>query len=363
MQPASPNQTGKRSDLPARRKRLFTNGEAIATLDQPASLWNRLAFSTRQRDPFCCSSTWQLSFHEAFSPRRRLLVRQSEDSLLAFAEKVFSPGNVWLTPIEPLWFFGANVLGANGFALLEDLLPEIASSYHPRFPRIVISGLAPRGGALRQLKGTFEGRFGLHRIIADVQCGASLAGGLDGFLSRRSGNLRRKLRKQERRARDAGVGFERHSPALAAEAEKLFARMLAVEVRSWKGSQRCGMAERQPKKFYAAMLRRLAPSQDARIIFARHEGRDIGFIFGSMARDIYRGQQFSYDHEWSGHSIGNLLQLEQIGWLCEEGATRYDMGPLLGPGMEYKRHWTEERFHIETWVMEQNGNADGGGRT
>ena len=36
-------------------------------------------------------------------------------------------------------------------------------------------------------------------------------------------------------------------------------------------------------------------------------------------------------------SIGNLLQLEQVRWLCEEGVERYDMGPV----MDYKRSWME----------------------
>ena len=72
-----------------------------------------------------------------------------------------------------------------------------------------------------------------------------------------------------------------------------------------------------------------------------------------MARNVYRGQQFSYDDEWDRYSIGNLLQIEQIKWLCEEGATRYDMGPLLDAGMGYKSHWTEKRFRIETWLLEK----------
>ena len=45
--------------------------------------------------------------------------------------------------------------------------------------------------------------------------------------------------------------------------------------------------------------------------------------------------------------LGNLLQLEQIRWLCEEGADRYDMGPQ----MDYKRHWTEITTRIEARLL------------
>ena len=76
-------------------------------------------------------------------------------------------------------------------------------------------------------------------------------------------------------------------------------------------------------------------------------------LTGGMAGATYRGQQFSYDEKWRSASIGNIMQLEQIKWLCEEGAKRYDMGPLLGYGMGYKSHWTERKRRIETWILEK----------
>lgn len=89
----------------------------------------------------------------------------------------------------------------------------------------------------------------------------------------------------------------------------------------------------------------------ARIMFARHEDRDIGFIFGGRTGAFYRGQQFSYNHAWKHWSIGNLLQVEQVRWLCEEGVERYDMGPLDADAMRYKEHWTERRLPIQTWLL------------
>jgi CelD/BcsL family acetyltransferase involved in cellulose biosynthesis len=41
------------------------------------------------------------------------------------------------------------------------------------------------------------------------------------------------------------------------------------------------------------------------------------------------------------------MQVEQVCWLAEEGITRYDLGPV----MDYKTHWTEQQFEIETWAM------------
>ena len=335
------------------RESLFTSTREVQSLDRPQSLWNKLAIQTRQQDPFCCSSSWHLSFHDAFGPKRRLLIRHSNDSLVAFAEKTFSSGNIYLTPIESFWFFGNNVLGPQGVNLLRDTLIDIQRHYAPTFPKIVISAIPPRGAVYKELQENFVGQFAFYRHSLDIQCAASLAGGFDGFLSRRSSNHRRNMKKQGKRAAEKGVTFERCSPALGSEIDAIYARMISVELSSWKGIGRCGMAEPRPRKFYNALLRRMAASQGARIIFARHDDKDIGFIFGGMAGDIYRGQQFSFDDAWSDASIGNLLQLEQVKWLSEEGARRYDMGPLLGRHMDYKRHWTEKRFHIETWILEK----------
>jgi hypothetical protein len=335
---------------------LFTHPASVGVKADrhPAhSLWVRLAAQTRQQDPFCCTPHWQLPFHDAFSPNRRLLIRSSSDSLIAFAEKIFSPANVYLTPIEPKWFFGNPLLGRYAIDLLSDTICDVEAHYPLGFPKIVVSGLAPCGAVLRQLQKRLDSRFVFQRHSFDVQCAASLAGGLDGFLSRRSANHRRKLKKETVRAQRQGVCFERRLPATDEEADQVYARMIAVELRSWKGIHDCGMIGGAVEDFYRLMLRMLARSKDARVIFARHEGRDIGFIFGGMAANIYRGQQFSFDNEWAAYSIGNLMQLEQIAWLCEEGASRYDMGPLLGYRMGYKEHWTEKRYRIESWVLKK----------
>ncbi|MEY4829629.1 MAG: hypothetical protein RLZZ562_1425, partial [Planctomycetota bacterium] len=84
-----------------------------------------------------------------------------------------------------------------------------------------------------------------------------------------------------------------------------------------------------------------------RVMFARHGGEDIGFIFGGYANGAYRGQQFSFLDTWRSYSIGNLLQQEQLRWLCEEGAERYDMGPM----MDYKAHWTEQQSRMDSWLV------------
>jgi len=260
-------------------------------------------------------------------------------------------GQLHLAPIESRWCFGANLLGREAVSLLEDTLVDIEKHYAPNFPKIVVSGIKPAGLAHQNLRTAFRNQFEFSAFRTDTQCAASLSGGFDGYLSRRSSNTRRNIKKQTRRALDAGVAFERHSPSTPIEAWVLYERMIAVELTSWKGIGHCGMAEDNISPFYRAMIRRLSETGDARVIMARFEDKDVGFIFGGMAGRIYRGQQFSYDEDWSAGSIGNVMQAEQINWLCEDGATRYDLGPLIGRSMEYKQHWTEQSFDMKSWVL------------
>ena len=325
----------------------------VTELDDPNPLWNKLGTNTAQRDPFCCLPAWQLAFNESRDPQSQIFIRQSSDSLIAFSQKsiyprVRRPHDHYLKSIEHSWCFGSNVLGPNGAELLHDSLIDLEQLYWRGLPPIMVSVIAPQGATYKALKKYFPKNFTFHRYRSDTQCGASLRGGVDGYYSRRSANHRKKTRQQLRRAREAGVVYERHCPRSIEEADEIYNRMLAVELASWKGIHDCGMAEPISKFFYDAMLKRLVGSGDARIIMALHEGRDIGFIFGSMAGQIYRGQQFSFDDSWSHASIGNVLQTEQIKWLCEEGAIRYDMGPRFGPAMDYKKHWTERLYHIQT---------------
>ena len=303
--------------------------------------WTWLARHSGQIDPFCCQPVWQLTFHHIFLPGLPLHIHEEDGAVTAFCEEEVAPGWRQWMPLEPSWFFGCPLLGEQATDLLARHLQAAARRHAGTTPLVIVSGLRPDGDAQQRLLRHFGRDFRCDLLQEQAECAASLEGGVDGYLSRRSANHRSKLRRACRRAREKGIVFERHAPATPDEAARLYARMLAVEERSWKGLGHCGMNEAPARQFYELLIRRLAETGDARVILARHEDHDIGFIFGGLAGTVYRGQQFSYDAQWAHDSIGNVLQLEAIAWLCEEGILRYDMGPLTGERMGYKAHWTE----------------------
>ena len=309
--------------------------------------WTDAAARSGRPDPFSCTPAWQLAFHDAFAPARRLFIQVEGENVLAFAELTLLSGHIILVPIESHWISASPLLGPDADALFSEALPFISREYGGRFPSFLLSGMEKNCELLRRLFLRVSSQFRFLKQPVSLQRSASLQGGMDGYLSRRSGNFRSKMKKARRKAAENAILFERLVPSGLKEADAVYARMVAVEEKSWKGKEHCGMTEHPSLEFYHAMMRRLSLHKGGRVMFAMHEGRDIGFIFGGMAGSCYRGQQFSYDADWKAFSIGDLLQMEQLDWLCEEGAVRYDMGMSDHPSMAYKAHWaeTEQSLH------------------
>ena len=342
--------------------------------------WND-AVDADQYDPSCCSPAWQLSFHDTFAPARRVFIETDGQNAVAFAEASFTDGSPCLLPLEPHWFSGCPILGPEADRFFAQCLGSIIREYG-QVPGVMLSGMHPRedNPLLSRIVRGFSRFYQFAHYTTPEQRTASLEGGLDGWLSRRSGNFRCKMKKARRRADELGVTYERHIPSSNEDANAIYARMLDVESRSWKGAANSGISETPSREFYHAMMHRLSVGPQAgcaRVIFAMHEGQDIGFIFGSLAGgsltsrpllvddrgdyvtahrpspagSVYRGQQFSYDQNWREWSVGDLLQFQQIAWLAEEGVIRYDMGMSDDPRMAYKAHWAETVRRQQTWLM------------
>jgi hypothetical protein len=315
------------------------------TLDRANSLLNQLAGNTEQADPFCCRTEWQFSFHEAFGPHRQLYFRNVHNSMIAFAGFEQPHRGYILEPIESCWRFGCPLLGPDAAELLSSLLREEPLCADRTF--VLLSGLIPGSPLFIKVLKTFKKQYEIIRLQPSLVRCALLAGNVDGYLSRRSANLRRNIRRAALRLADSNVVFERCRPASLEHADKTYARMLSVEEKSWKGIDQCGITAQPFRNFYRLLLRRLSLSGMGRVIFARDSDRDIGFIFGGITGGHYRGLQFSYAEDWGGYSVGNILQMETVKWLCEEGIARYDLGQAMG----YKVRWAELELQTENLLL------------
>jgi len=287
------------------------------------ALWDALAVKAKAPDPQSGGSAWQIAAlacsHRAGA---QIVLRQTSDSQIAFA-LTRTPRGCRLGPLEAEWFFGSPLLGPDALAILGETVRELRAELQAEKIGIVVPGLNPRGLNARQIKGAFPDAL---THAQDAHAAASLAGGIDGWLSRRSSNFRRNLKRARLGAQSEGIVFERAQPSSLAEADKVYERMLGVERKSWKGPVRKGLL--QLSTFYRTVLRAYAERNCARVVIARHGSDDVGFCFGGASGGHYRGQQTSYRDDMSGLSIGTLMHFETACWLAEEGAKVQHFGPI-----------------------------------
>lgn len=306
--------------------------------------FDREVAATPEIDRFCSSTAWILSASIALMPARTPFSFRGASGYLAAMRGIHPAGFPYIEPVELAWGLAAPLIGRDPEALAEEIAAVLADQRSWQIA--ILSGLTAGGPQRRALERALPPRWERRRGTPTVRHIASLEGGVDSFLARRPRELRKSLRKGLRAAAEAGVTFEEvRAPADGALA--LYERIQEVEATSWKAREGVGISAGPMRAFYQHMLPRLCARGQQRTIFARRDGRDVGYILGAVFDGEYRGLQFSYDDEHSQLGLGSLLQLHEIIALCQEGVTRYD----LGTEMDYKRRWAEEVMETEMLVL------------
>ncbi len=295
-------------------------------------------------DRFCSSSAWILAAAGALMPPRAAFSFRGNAGYFAMMRGVHPAGFPYIEPVELAWGLASPLIGQDATALVEEAVPVLAARRD--WQLAILSGLTVTGPQRRALDATLPPRWERRRGQPTVRHVASLDGGIDGFLARRSRELRKSLRKSARAAVEAGVTFE-SVRATEGAALALYDRIQAVEARSWKSREGVGIHAGPMRAFYGAMLPRICALGQQRAIFARLGERDIGYILGAVMAGEYRGLQFSYDDDFAELGIGGQLQYHQVVELCGEGVARYD----LGTEMDYKRRWAEDIMETEMLVV------------
>lgn len=306
--------------------------------------FDREVAATPGIDRFCSSSAWILAAAAALMPPRAAFSFRGSAGYFAAARGVHPAGFPYIEPIELAWGLAAPMIGRDPVALAEEIVPVLADRRD--WQLAILAGMTADGPQRRALEHALPARWERRRGTPTLRHVASLEGGLDGFLSRRSRELRKTIRKSLRKAAELAITFEavRAPPG---EADALYDRIQQIEARSWKARESVGISAGAMRAFYQHMLPRLCQRGQQRTLFARMHERDIGYILGAVFDGEYRGLQFSYDDDVSHVGLGGLLQYQQIVALAEEGIGRYD----LGTEMDYKRRWAEDVMETEMLVL------------
>lgn len=308
--------------------------------------FDALVDATADIDHFCSSSRWILPAAGALMPRREPWLFRGASGRVAMMRGMHPEGWHYLEPLEASWGLACPLIGPDA----EPLASEFVALCHQRrteWDVMLLMGLPVKSPLLTHVSERLARFYDVFRGQVTSRLIARLDDGIDGFLSRRSRNLRKALRKAQRAAADAGIAFEYCDAYDSPAAIQLYERIQQIECRSWKGRNGVGIDSGPMYHFYRAMVQRLASRGELRVLIATHEGRDIAYVLGGVCGGTYRGLQFSFDSAYERYSLGNLGQYQQIIQLIDQGVESYD----LGTDMDYKHRWAESTHDTVSLIV------------
>ena len=320
----------------------------LQELDEASDAYDACVSSAGLDDPFCSASWWIIPSLRAFHPARIPWIVGTADGRDGFGALVFQETRLGRTllPFESGWGLASPIVGSDpsqtASRVWDELLAD-AGSWNALF----LSGLTRGGPVFSQLVRLAGRRHRLGLGEGTWRSMASLVGGEEGFLARRTPHFRKNLRQDLRRAGET-FRFVHHTDLDEPAALEAWRTILDIEERSWKGMQGSGVTDGPMRAFYRAMIPRLAHRGALRITLAYTGETAVGYVLGGVFGDQYRGLQFSFDDVFRRLSLGNLLQWQTIRGLCAEPGIRwYD----LGTEKEYKAAWAERRVETVALVI------------
>lgn len=302
---------------------------SLDELDADTAAIESLVDSTPLVDRWCSGPDWFLPAHRAFSEGAEPLTWFEDGTgavLLCQAE--MEDGAVFIAGLEPLWGFASPLLGPD--------LPSLAAFAAEHLRHVsdwdvcAIAGLPLSETLAREMAQPFSALGQVQAVYGIVRQVADLANGHERWFATRSAKFRKSLRQSERQAQRVGITF-----ADVSNDPNVYRRCVAIERTSWKGLTGDGITSPGMFRFYELMADRLQRTDRLRATVAQLEGVDVGFIFGGVRDQRYRGLQLSFTEGARHLSVSHLLQHHTIQQLIDEGVHTYDMGM----DMEYKQRW------------------------
>lgn len=182
-----------------------------------------------------------------------------------------------------------------------------------------------------------------------------LSGDLDTYLSSRSKNLRRNLRRDARRIEEVGgMTLQWRCEFNAEEIERELRLVFEVEDRSWKQShgqtvlRMPGMFE-----FYCRQARQLAEWGMLRIATLELGGQPFAFELGWTAKRAYHSFKVGFDAAYRDYGPGHLLRRAIVERLYQSRDA--DTIDFQGPMTEALAAWSTRTYPIGRVVLPADG--------
>ncbi len=316
----------------ATRETAWLSFEELAAED---ALFNEMAALTPGIDHYCSSTSWVFSAREAFHPDSEPWIARTPHGYCAF-QKVEVRGTRVLCPIEAVWGLATPFVGPDPRPLISTFAGLAARDSD--WDYLLVLGI-PQTSTWMPYTQRVLAEHGI-RVGMDSplnRWSASLEGGTEGFLARRSPKMRSSLRRDLRRSRRLGIDFERVPAEEQRDVDRIVERIYAIEWKSWKAEGNDGIVSGPMRVFTESALRDSLSRGELELIIATRAKRDLGYIYGALRGSTYRGLQVTFDKRLSRFGLGNQLQFAMIRSLSDRGILRYELGAEL----PYKKRWSE----------------------
>ncbi len=291
-------------------------------------------------DIACSSTDWVRPALDVFAADAEPWILRSDAGFIVLTKTAGHDENTALVPPESMWGFASPLISAHPEVLVTHL--SKALDHDDSWDLVILTGLAPGGRIETAVRSVLHGQFALYSGPEMTRCRIDLPT----FHARETSKKRRERRRIANRCGEQGVEVIDPLADPNVSADSLFTRILQVEAQSWKGLKGSGIIEPTLQKFYRKMVGSL-PRTRIRLLFARKDDRDIGYILGHVRGDEYRGLQISYTQPHQHLSIGSLLQSAEIDRAAASGVRTYD----LGMDMAYKQRWSTHTFTTRTTAI------------
>ena len=321
----------------------------LETFASRADDFDRAALSTQGVDQFCSSVSWILPANQAFHLTSEAAIYETDHGFAALARDFLPSIGRFVAPMEATWCLASPLVGARTDKIAVELVRRLEADSE-KWDTLWLSGLSTSSRAFHTLARAFGARHRLGLGPTTLRHAASLRGGYDGWMGRRSAKFRANLRRAQRKAEAEGITFTYVDRFAGGEAVgATFERIMAIESRSWKGMDECGVDDGPMRDFYDRMTQSLGPRGQLRVVFAQHGDTDVAYVFGGILGSSYRGLQMSFVEPYRRFGLGNLVQAHMIGELAREGIETYD----LGTDISYKTRWAEPGLTTVALVVQK----------
>ncbi len=290
---------------------------------------------------YCSGPDWGRAAATTLHEESNTLIVTEDEHWVILAQHQHTELGLITHPLEAAWGFTCPMQGADNQRSVE-LLHQALRSEQWKWNAACLSGLSDDMANIIVDKLETDHRVVVHPGIAFQR--ASLSGGIEGYLSRRSARFRKNITGAQDSVKAAGIEYAFIEPSLD-NIQEVWQRICSVETSSWKWANGESVLQNSSYFSFYQQLLTLACARNALHVGFAHLGpKDVAYIVGGVLGMEYRGFQMSFDNRLQSLGLGNAMQMAMIEHLSSRSVCTYD----LGMDIQYKSRWADEKIQLQT---------------